>query len=130
METCEAVLTLIRERKNLIVDNISFPDEEERNEPAIDVRIKCRTIEIVLEHTRIESYSSQALRSVNLLILHLMRPSRSISKARRDVLDRRSHLSLQVAVQSFHCRALGAASPCDNAEQIPRQYILNDARQI
>lgn len=56
---CKAVIEIIKKRKNLLVDKIEYPDEKERNKQAVDVLLKCSSREIVLEHTRIESYPQQ-----------------------------------------------------------------------
>jgi len=56
---CEAVISIIEKRKNVLVDKIEYPDEQERNEQAVDMLLKWSSGEIALEHTRIESYPQQ-----------------------------------------------------------------------
>jgi hypothetical protein len=56
---CKAVIEIIEKRKNILVDKIEYPDEKERNKQAVDMLIKSSSVEMVLEHTRIESYPQQ-----------------------------------------------------------------------
>lgn len=56
---CKAVIDIIEKRKNVLVEKIEYPDEQERNEQAVDMLLKCSSGEMVLEHTRIESYPYQ-----------------------------------------------------------------------
>jgi len=57
---CDTVLYFIAKRKNLNIDTIYYPDKDKKNNaPSVDRLIKCDGIEIVLEHTLIESYPEQ-----------------------------------------------------------------------
>lgn len=58
-KVCKAVLGVIAGRKNIVIENIDYPDEKERTKKAVDVIGKTSSGEIVLEHTRIESYPKQ-----------------------------------------------------------------------
>jgi len=55
----EAVVNFIGRRKNIVIEHVDYPDEKERNAKAVDVLLKSSSGEIVLEHTRIESYPKQ-----------------------------------------------------------------------
>ena len=56
---CKAVLGVIARRKNIVVEGIDYPDEKEHGEQAVDMLVKCSSGEMVVEHTRIESYPEQ-----------------------------------------------------------------------
>lgn len=57
---CETVLReVIAKRKKMQILDLSYPDENEREEEAVDLLAKTDKCKIVLEHTRIESYSGQ-----------------------------------------------------------------------
>ncbi len=57
---CDTVVHFIAKRKNLTITEICYPDKAKKNnEPSVDRLIKCSGIEIVLEHTLIESYPEQ-----------------------------------------------------------------------
>ncbi|NQT01721.1 MAG: hypothetical protein HQ580_06850 [Planctomycetes bacterium] len=56
---CKAVISIIEKRKNILIYKIEYPDEKERNKQAVDILIKSSSVEMVLEHTRIESYPQQ-----------------------------------------------------------------------
>ena len=59
-EVCNTVVDFIVKRKNLTINRISCPDKEKKNNvPSVDRLIECRGVEIVLEHTLIESYPEQ-----------------------------------------------------------------------
>ncbi len=50
---------VIARRKSIVIEHIEYPDERESTEKAIDVLVKTSIGELVLEHTRIESYTKQ-----------------------------------------------------------------------
>jgi hypothetical protein len=56
---CKIIADFIANRKNQVIRRTDYPDEKERNTPAVDMLIECSGVEIVLEHTKIESYSEQ-----------------------------------------------------------------------
>ena len=56
---CKNTVDFIVRRKNLRIRTIDYPDENNRSTPAVDMLIECSDIEIVLEHTKIESYPEQ-----------------------------------------------------------------------
>jgi len=56
---CHAALDFIVKRKKIVVEKVEYPDEKERRKQAVDVLVKSSSGEIVLEHTRIESYTKQ-----------------------------------------------------------------------
>lgn len=56
---CKTTADFIVRRKNLRIRKIDYPDENNRNTPAVDMLIECSDVEIVLEHTKIESYPEQ-----------------------------------------------------------------------
>jgi len=56
---CQALLDVIVKRKKTVIEKIEYPDEKVRNEKAVDALVKTSSQEIVLEHTRIESYTKQ-----------------------------------------------------------------------
>jgi len=56
---CKTIANFIANRKNQVIRRIDYPDENERNTPAVDMLIECPGVEIVLEHTKIESYPEQ-----------------------------------------------------------------------
>lgn len=58
-EVCEAIVDFIVNRKNLTIKEIRFPDEEIRNAEAVDILVHCVQTNIIIEHTRIESYPEQ-----------------------------------------------------------------------
>ncbi len=59
-QVCDTIIHFIAKRKNLTVNKICYPDKEKRNSaPSVDRLIECPGLEIVLEHTLIESYSEQ-----------------------------------------------------------------------
>ncbi|MBW8041574.1 MAG: hypothetical protein FVQ85_16480 [Planctomycetes bacterium] len=71
-QVCKVVASFIAKIKNLTIDDIISPEEEEHNEQAVDALIKCSSIEIVLEHTRIESYPEQI--ADNYMVKNLLKP--------------------------------------------------------
>ncbi|MGB8227030.1 MAG: transposase [Sedimentisphaerales bacterium] len=56
---CKAVLDVIAKRKNIVVEGIDYPDEKNRSEQAVDMLVRYSSSEMVVEHTRIESYPRQ-----------------------------------------------------------------------
>jgi hypothetical protein len=62
-EVCEKVLAVIKSRWGIEISCISYPDEENRNEEAVDMQVEHSKGTIVLEHTRIESYTNQIAES-------------------------------------------------------------------
>jgi hypothetical protein len=58
-QVCNALAGLIAKREDLEISKVSYPDEEERRDEDVDVLIKHKDGEIVIEHTRIESYPKQ-----------------------------------------------------------------------
>lgn len=55
----KSIAGFIAQRKNIQILKVSFPDEENRNSENVDVLLKHENGEIVIEHTRIESYPKQ-----------------------------------------------------------------------
>jgi hypothetical protein len=70
-KVCDTIVHFIAKRKNLIIDKICYPDKDKKdNTPSVDRLIKCLGVEILLEHTLIESYPEQiadSKRVANLL---------------------------------------------------------------
>ncbi len=59
-QVCDTIIHFIAKRKHLTVNKICYPDKEKRNSaPSVDRIIECPGLEIVLEHTLIESYPEQ-----------------------------------------------------------------------
>ncbi len=59
-QVCTALIDFIAKQKNLTIREICCPDKEKKNNlPSVDRLIKCPDVEIVLEHTLIESYPKQ-----------------------------------------------------------------------
>lgn len=56
---CNVVVDIMSKREGMEIESINYPDEDERNEEAVDMLIRCSVGEIVLEHTTIESYPKQ-----------------------------------------------------------------------
>lgn len=70
------IADFISKRKSIIINEIYYPDEGERNKKAPDMLLKSSSIEIVLEHTRIETYLGQIDDSVR--IWKLLKPLESM----------------------------------------------------
>jgi len=57
---CNTVVDFIAKRKNLTITEIWCPDKQKKNNmPSVDRLIRCVGVEILLEHTLIESYREQ-----------------------------------------------------------------------
>ncbi|MHA1713124.1 MAG: hypothetical protein ACTSW4_03650 [Candidatus Ranarchaeia archaeon] len=109
-QVCKIVASFIAKRKNLTIDDISFPDEEEHNEQAVDVLIKCSSMEIVLEHTRIESYPAQI--ADKCMVENLLKP---LENKLTDQLPTPGHYKLSIAV--------GAVKGAKDTESIQKALI-------
>jgi hypothetical protein len=70
------IADFISKRKSISINEIYYPDDVERNKKAPDMLMKSSSIEIVFEHTRIESYPGQIDDSVR--IRQLLKPLESM----------------------------------------------------
>jgi hypothetical protein len=52
-------MDVITKRKKIAIKEIDYPDEKNRNEQAVDMLVKHSSGEMVVEHTRIESFPGQ-----------------------------------------------------------------------
>jgi len=74
------IADFISKRKSISINEIYYPDDGERNKKAPDMLMKSSSIEIVLEHTRIESYPGQIDDSVR--IWQLLKPLESMPSSK------------------------------------------------
>jgi len=59
-QVCNTLVQFIAKRKGVIIDRGYCPDKDkDNNQPSVDRLVKCSGLEIVLEHTLIESYPEQ-----------------------------------------------------------------------
>ncbi|MFQ5658187.1 MAG: hypothetical protein ACE5G5_11640 [Candidatus Methylomirabilales bacterium] len=58
-KVCEAVIHVMGNRKRETLSVVGVPDEKERQEKAVDFRLRGTSSEFILEHTRIESFPGQ-----------------------------------------------------------------------
>jgi hypothetical protein len=59
-QLCDTIVQFITQRKSVSICGIDCPDEEkDTNLPSVDRLIRCSGVEIVLEHTLVESYPEQ-----------------------------------------------------------------------
>jgi len=75
-QVCNTVIGFIVKRKHLTIIEICCPDKEKKkNVPSVDRMIKCTGVEVVLEHTLIESYPQQI--ADNNMVAKLLGPLRA-----------------------------------------------------
>ena len=107
---CKAVVDFIARRKGIVIEYIDYPDEKERTKEEVDVLVKASSGEIVLEHTRIESYPKQ---------IEDWSQVRRLLKPLEEILDKQlpmpGHYELAVKV--------GAAKGAKNTESIQKALI-------
>jgi len=110
-KVCNTIIHFISKRKNLIIHKICYPDKEKKeNTPTVDRIIKCAAVEIVLEHTLIESYPEQ--------ITDRKRVAKLLGPLRTEVagqLPKPGHYELSIDV--------GAVTGAKNAERIQKALI-------
>jgi len=109
-QVCKVVASFITKLKNLTIDEIISPEEEEHNEQAVDALIKCSSIEIVLEHTRIESYPAQI--ADKYMVKNLLKP---LEGKLTGQLPTPGHYELSIAV--------GAVKGAKDTERIQKALI-------
>jgi hypothetical protein len=63
---CDAFAGYIAKRKDIEINKVSYPDKKDRTDKEVDVLIKHKDGEIVIEHTRIESFTKQIERETHL----------------------------------------------------------------
>lgn len=107
---CKAVVGVIARRKDVVIEQIDYPDEKERTKKAVDVLVKTSSGEIVLEHTRIESYPNQIEDWSQ--VRRLLKP---LEKILAKQLPMPGHYELAVKV--------GAIKGAKNTESIQRALI-------
>lgn len=66
---CAKICDFISKRKDIFFLNFEIPDENERNKKAIDMLCYGKDTEIVIEHTRIESFSDQIVNGIRMVKL-------------------------------------------------------------
>lgn len=89
---CEATCAFIAKRKNIVFSTVRIPDEGERNKEAIDMHCVGKDLELVLEHTRIESFPEQITNGIWLV--NLLKP---LEESLSNSLPMPGHYNLVVA---------------------------------
>jgi len=109
---CDTVVYFVVKRKNLTIDRIYYPDKDKRNKgPSVDRLIKCVRVEIVLEHTLIESYPEQI--ADRKMVANLLGPLRTELAAQ---LPTPGHYQLSIDV--------GAVKGAKDNERIQKALII------
>jgi hypothetical protein len=109
-KVCKIALDLIEKRKGIKLGQVSFPDEQEHNEQAVDTLSEYDGGRIVMEHTTIESYIEQI--EDNVRIWRLLKP---LEKILENKLSKPGHYDLVVDV--------GATKGAKNTESINNNLI-------